>query len=305
MLNDYLERQLAAGKSRFYGITVGGGVLLLVFSGWLWWHYSYLNPQTVFWSAFNNNLVLTGVTKHTTSGDTNTKLDQFDQISLGAHNVVRTVATSTQNGANKNIVVTEGVGTPDAGYLRYAKIETSQKTTAGQPLNFKPVIGLWGQQSTATTTSSAFADAIFDAFPFANLSASQRQQVVASTKSEKVYDIDFTKVTKERQNGKLYYTYNVALSPDKYVQLLKQVDGFMGLNQLKNLDPTQYQGTAPVQLSVKLDAYGHQLAIVTYVGDARQEEYSAWGAQIIPDIPSGAISQTVLQTKLNGILSGQ
>lgn len=305
MVDEYLDRLLAGGKERFYGITVGGGVALLVFTGWLWWHYSYLNPRTVFWSAVNNNLVINGVTKHTTSGDSNTKLDQYDQISLGAHNLVRTVATSSQTGDQSITVMTEGIGTPQASYSRYTKIETNQKTSSGQLRDFKPVINQWGTQSTVSTNSGAFADAIFDAFPFANLSASQRQQVLASIKSDTVYTVDFTKVGKQRQAGHLYYTYAVALAPDKYVQLLKQVDGFMGLNQLKNLDPTQYQGSAPVPLSVKIDAFGHQLASVTYTGDARQETYSAWGAQIVPDIPSNVISQADLQTKLSAILNGQ
>jgi TM2 domain-containing membrane protein YozV len=308
MLNDYLDRLLAGGKERFYGLTVGGGIILLIFTGWLWWHYSYLNPQTVFWAAFNNNLVVSGVTKHTVSGNASTKLDQYDQISLGAHNVVnvvKTVTSSTRTGSPNTTVVTEGIGTPEASYSRYTKLETSQLGPAGQVLNFKPVINQWTRTNVTSTSSGAFADAIFDAFPFASLSARQRQQVVDSSKSDKVYDVDFNSVGKERKNGKLFYIYKVALGPDKYVQLLKQVDSMMNLNQLTGLKPEQYQGAAAIQLTVRMDAYGHQLASVTYTGDARQEEYSGWGAQIVPDIPLNSIKQADLQTKLSAILNGQ
>ncbi|MEI7683263.1 MAG: hypothetical protein WCJ24_03115 [Candidatus Saccharibacteria bacterium] len=306
MLDEYLERLLAGGRARFYGITVGGGTALLVLTGWLWWHYSYLNPQTVFWAAVNNNLVVSGVTKHTVSGNANAKLDQYDQLSLGAHNVVKTTTLSSQQGGDQKIkVASETIGTPEASFSRYTSIETNQRTPSGQPLNFKPVVGQWSKQSTANATSGVFADAIFDAFPFANFSASQREQVMNSIKNDKVYDVDFTKVAKNRQDGRLYYGYVASIAPDKYIQLIKQVDNLMGLNQLKNLDPVKYQGAQPIKLGVKIDAIGHQFATVTYIGNSRQIDYAEWGAQIIPDIPIKTITQADLQNKLSSILNGQ
>ncbi len=307
MLDDYLDQMLSRGTAMFYGVTIGGGMLLLLLCGWLWWHYSYLNPQTVFWDTVNNNLIISGVTKRTVTQDNSGKLDQYDQIGLGAQNMVKSIATVTQNGENnqKSTVVTQTVGTPSANFARYTKIDTTQKTVNNTTLDFSKVINQWSKEDLNGNAEGTFANAIFDVVPFAHLNAAQREQVVNDAKSGKVYDVDFDNVEKDRKDGRLFYAYSVAITPDKYINLLKQVDGMMGLNQLKNLDPSQYQGGAPIQVKIIIDAKAHQLASVIYVDNQRQETYSAWGAQFDTSLPDKTIGKTDLQTKLNVILSGQ
>jgi hypothetical protein len=310
MLDTYLEHLdnwLAYGRARFYGVTLGGGVLLFILAGWLWWHYAYLNPQNVFWAAVNNNLIVNGVTKHTVSQDNTGNLNQYDQIGLGAHNIVRSVATITQSPSDttKSTVVTETLGTPEANFARYTKIDTNQKSVAGQNLDFSKVVNQWSRQELGAGSNGAFADAIFDAIPLAHLNAQQRNQVVGDLKRNNTYNVDFARVEKKRNQGRLYYFYTALLAPDKYVVLLKQVDGLMGLNQLKNLDPSQYQNGPNIDLTIGVDAYGHQLQSVTYTGSNRHELYAAWGVSPSPILPNSTVSQAELQTKLNGILNGQ
>lgn len=303
MLDYYLDVFLSRGKRVFYGVTVGGGLALIVLTSWLWWHYSYLNPQNVYWAAISNNLATSGVTKKTTTAGTNSQIEQYDQITLGSQNLVRSVTTTNQTGAEATKVVTEAIGTPTDSFSRYTSISTNRKNSAGQPLNFEPAINKWSKLNASASGSGAFASAVFDAIPIANLTASQRADVMKSIRQGNTYKTDFTKVGKERKNSRLYYKYAVEIAPDKYVELLKQVDGFMGLNQLKNLDPAQYQGSAPVQLTVVIDAVGHQLATVTYSDNARQVDYSAWGVVGKIDVPKDTISQADLQTKLSEILN--
>lgn len=306
MFDYYLDLALSWGKAVFYGVTLGVGTLLLFFTGWLWWHYNYLNPQTVFWASFNNNLIINGVTKHTVSQDNSGKLDQYDQLNLGAHNLVKTVSTVTQqNRASKSVVVTETIGVPEANFSRYTKIDTDQKTAAGNPLNFGKVLNVWSKQDLTAGGNGTFADAVFDVIPFSHLNASQRQQVIHDAQQNETYKIDFGAVSKARKNGRLYYGYEAEVAPDKFVTLIKQVDALMGLNQLKNLDPSQYQGGNPIKVRISIDARAHQLESITYTGTARQESYSAWGAQIITDLPGNTVTQANLQSKLNAILNGQ
>ncbi|MEO5628028.1 MAG: hypothetical protein ABIQ89_04020 [Candidatus Saccharimonadales bacterium] len=302
MLEYYLDRAQSRGQALFYGVTLGGGVVLLVLTTWLWWHFMYLNPQNVYWAAVKNNLVTSGVTKQTVSAVNSQKLDQYEQITLGSQNFVKTFATITQTEEPKSTVVTETLGTPQANFARYTKIETSQKSKDGQAADFKPVLNVWSKTELGGSASGMFATAIFDALPFAHLNGVQTKQVMHDIKNDQVYDVDFAKVSKERKDGRLYYTYNVGITSDKYIALLKKLDGMMGLNQLKELDPTQYQGGAPIQVKVTVDAVAHQLASLTYVDNNRTSNYSAYGVQRSFELPTKTISQEDLQAKLSGLL---
>lgn len=303
MLNDYLDLLQSRGRKLFYGVTLGGGLLLCVLTGWIWWHYHYLNPQNVFWGAVNNNLIINGVTKHTEGKTEGETLNQYEQITLGADNFVKTQVTRSQ-GEPKSTIVTETIGTPQANFARYIKVDTSEKSTKGQPFDFGPVFQLWSKTELSSTAGEgSFATAIFDVIPFAHFNSSQRNQVVKSMKDSEVYTIDFDKVSKERKNGRLYYSYDTSINPGKYIALLKQVDSMMGLNQLKELDPSQYQGGEPVQLKITIDAKSHQLASLTYANNNSVIEYSSWGAAAKLQLPDKVVTQDELQTKLNSILA--
>lgn len=299
MLADYLEDLAYRAKAQYYAFTVGGGIILLGLTGWMWWHYHYLNPQTVFWGAVNNNLVVSGVTKHTTSQNEAGNLSQYDQISFGANNVVKTSSTVTQNpqDAQKSVVVTESIGMPTQNFARYTKIEGS--STDGKKPDFGKILNVWSKQTVDQDNNGVFADAIFDAIPFALLSQKNRQDVVNSMQTNQVYDIDFSDVKKERKDGKLLYTYQAAIAADKYVAMLKQVDSLMGLKQLSVLDPSQYQGSQPIQVQFTVDAVGHQLAAVEYTGTNRKIAYSSWGVPLKLQLPDAKLTRSELQTKLN------
>lgn len=306
MLNDFLDRAQSRGPGWFYGVSLGGGVLLLIFTFWLWWHYFYLNPQNVFWSAVNNNLTISGVTKHTKSADESASIDQYEQISLGAQNVVRTVSTSTQE-VPKSTVVKQTIGTPDANYIRYEKIDIEAKSKDGPKPDFSEISSKWGVSKTAETNSGAFVTALFfDLIPFGRLDAQQRQTVVGNMKNGEVYNIDFDKVAKERSGkGRLYYIYDASVSAGKYIDIIKQIDGYMGLNQLKQLDPSAEQTGVPLKVKIKIDAVSHQFSSVTYVDNNQTIDYSAWGAALKITIPEQTIQQAELQQQLNNILGAE
>ncbi len=301
MLDYYLERLQERGTAFFYGLTLGGGTLLLFFSGWLWWHYFYLNPQTVFYSSVDNGLVTTGVTKQTVSKASDGSVSQDDQITLGAQNLVKTVTvvTQTPKQAAPSVVTTEAIGTPDDSFIRYSAINAGKTTSLG------PVAAIWSKQPVSESGSGVFENAIFDVFPVAHLPALERQKVMDSVKKGDIYKTDFKAVTKERKNGRLYYIYNVSLVSDKYAALLKQVDAAMGLNKLKTLDPSQYQGSEPVLMRVKVDAAGHQLQSVSYVANNRVQTYSVWGASRKITVPTKSVTPNELQAKLNAVLNQQ
>lgn len=306
MPNLTLDSYLAGRGRRFYQITIGGGVVLLLGCFWLWWHFGYLGNQSVFWGAMTNNLRIAGVTKENKSSAQGQGFQQTDQIVLGAQNVVKSVGVVSETNNNQEVsrVVTETLATPNANFSRYTAIKTSQVGQNGKPFNFGPVLNVWAKQD-ANSGNNAFTQAVLDIAPLANLSPKQQQQVIAQMKRDNTYQVDFNAVTKRTVSGKTIYDYNVNVSAEAYFKTAKLIDAMMGLNQLKSVDPAQYKNAQPVQFVFSVDARAHQLAGITYVSNQRTETFSNYGAQPKIDIPSKTITGAELQARLAKIVTGQ
>lgn len=305
MDNNLLDQLEQLDQPWFYKLTLIGGTILFLFSGWLWWSKVSVQTDRVFWGAISNNLVISGVTRQANSKDEAGSLEQYQQITLGAQNVVKTAATVEQTSqAGKTRVLTETVATPQADFSRYVSIETGQKNKDNQPFDFSAITNQWGQQAVEAETSGSFSEALFgDLVPFANLQASKRNPIVNNMKNNNVYTID--KVDKRREGGRLIYDYTIKVSPEQYLKALKQIDEAMGLKQLSAIDESQYAGAQPIQVKLSIDAHAQQVVGIAYEGDARSVKFMSYGAQPRVDVPVATIPQADLQTKLNNILGTQ
>lgn len=299
MLRQWIDQRAGADPKRYYWVTVGGGVALLLFSGWVWWHFTYLNPENVFWGALQNNLQLSGVTKQVSSEE-NAKIEEYAQISLGSVNAVKSVASVTQNDNFK--VVTETVGTPNANYTRYTQIKTPQKKKDGQPLDFSKVVNRWGKLELGGQASSKFSEVLYSGIPVSRLNKQAAQAVLKTMKTE-VYQVDFAKVGKKRQQGRLEYEYKVKIAPASYVAMLKQLDALNNLKQMQQLDPAQYQGSEQIEITVVINAQGRQISRVTYDASGRQENYRAYGARPSWTVPETNLASRDLEQEVNQAFS--
>lgn len=308
MPEDYAERLEQLDKPWFYRLAWGGGAILFAVAAVLWWQVASVSPERVFWGTVSNNLIITGVSKHTVSQEETGSLDQRQQLSLGAQNVVTTKATIEQAGASggpTTKVVTETIATPQADFARYTSIETSQNAPNGQAFNFTPVLNQWSKQEIQGGGSGAFGEALFGLVPFGNVQGATRRHIVADMQKNQAYQIDYSQVGKRRENGRLIYDYTVSVDPEQYVKALKQIDAAMGVKSLDSLDPSQYAGGGLIQIKVSIDARAQQMISLAYPDGSRTESYSSYGIFAPSLIPEQTIPQTALQGKLDQILGTQ
>jgi hypothetical protein len=306
MADYYMEQLQQLDKPWFYRVAWIGGTALFILAGYLWWNVASVQPNNVFWGTINNNLVITGVTKKTITNEENGSLNQYQQVSLGSQNVIKTIATVEQKAtdAASTKVITESIATPNADFARYTSIQTSEKTPNNQPLDFGTALNVWSKNEVAAG-GGTFSEALYGLFPLSFIQGNQRQQIVKDMQKNKVYEIKPDSLKKHRQNGRLIYDYTIAVNPEQYVKSLKAVDAASGLNQLKDVDPSQYAGSQAVEVQVSIDAHAQQLVSITYPDNSRQEEYSGYGIFRPVTLPENAIKQTELQEKLNRILNAQ
>jgi hypothetical protein len=122
-------------------------------------------------------------------------------------------------------------------------------------------------------------------------------------KTGNVYTVNYAAIKKHRQNGHLIYDYDVQVAPDGYVNILKQIDGYMNLGQLANLDASQYQGSAAVKVTISIDAHARQLVALAFDGSNQTESFSSYGYAAPVQIPSKTVPLSQLQSQLSGLLN--
>ncbi|MEO8785341.1 MAG: hypothetical protein ABI221_03525 [Candidatus Saccharimonadales bacterium] len=281
------------------------GVVLLLLAGWLWWSYGSVKSYDVFWGTINNSLATNAVSKQVSSSSGGTTIALSQQISLGGQNAVTSRSVITQGqGDQQTVVKTESIATPTTNYSRYTNITTRQSKAAAV-LNFKPILNIWGKEAVNASGNGSFAQAIFDIIPIADLQPAQRQAVVASMKTGNVYTVDYSAVKKHHQNGHLIYDYTLAIAPDGYVNILKQIDNDMNLNQLTNLDASQYQGAVAVKVTVSIDAHARQLVGLSFDGSNQTESFSNYGYAPTIQIPAKTVPLSQLQNQLAATLGSK
>lgn len=307
MANDYLNDLRRLDTPWFYRIAWVGGALLFILSAFLWWNYAMVKPDRVFWGTVSNNLIITGVTKHTQTKEEAGSLDQTQEISLGAQNVVRTSALVKQSptDAAATTVHTETIGTPQADFARYTKIETNQKTGNNQNYDFGQALNVWSEQKIEEGGNGSFGEALYGIIPVSFIQSNERTKIVNEMKSRNTYSIDYGSLKKRTENGRLIYDYNVKVDPQQYVVALKSIDKASGLNQLQQVDPSQYAGSQPVEVTVSIDARAQQLVSISYPNSARTETYSGYGIFRPVVLPTQTVPQAKLQDTINGILNAE
>jgi len=285
-----------------------GGVILLILSAFIWWFDVYENPYNVYWGMLANSLSTSSVTKHVVDKSSTANLDQYVGQQFGIHSLAygRTTLTNTTS-----VVKTESIGTLKDDYVRYTGIQTKQKNAQGKDLDFSKVLGKWGH-SVATNASAQSSGTPFfiqsmlglgggNLIPIANLTATQRQNLIVQLHQNVVFSTSFSDVKKSQFHGQPVYTYTVSVEPVAYVGFEKTFADDLGIKALDSIDPNNYQGQQAVKVKLTVDIYSHHLAQVSYTGTQHQETYSSYGVPINQKLPRATISSQALQNLISHI----
>lgn len=277
-------------------------VIILLASGIAWCNNYRSNPKVVFNRMLLNSMSSSSVTKNVTQDQTGQKLNQTDQITNSPKAQVHQINIIDQ--AGQATITTETIANQQTDYVRYTEIKTSQKNKDGKEFDFSDIIGKWGKsgaESEISEGAQTFGQSIYGIVPIARLSTDSRRELISIINSNKVYDVDYSKVFKTTINNRPTYTYEVKVNPKAYIDMLKLFSNKLGSNKLDNVDSSRYKSAEPVAFTFVVDVWTGQLRNVKYVESGRVENYSAYGALSLVPEPQKYISIEELQNKLQKI----
>lgn len=308
MVKNSLQKTSGSESTNLWtAVSAGAAVVVLLVSGWAWWHYVRSNPERTFHAAVENNFRTQGVSRFVSQKGEGQSLEQNVQLSLGVERAAHGYTTIKQEAFDSSASVkTETISLPSAEYVRYKQIETSQKNDKGQKLDFSSLIDIWGKSTFEGTqgTGEVYSESILGVVPTGNLSATDRAALMELINKENVYQFDSDKVERTKENGRPVYVYQVTVSPEAYIKMLKQFAKAMGMKQLDDLDPANYRNAQALEFKVRVDVWSQQLAGVIY-GEGqsveRTERMTSYGVFRGVDIPENTIPVQELQTKLQNI----
>lgn len=280
------------------------GIILLVISFWAWWRYVFTSPRRVFDSMLGNSLQTSSFNKRIEQGNENQKLDQIIHLQTGARNIAHSNTVLSRGGESAASVTTESVGTMREDFVRYTAINTSEKSTSGQSLDFSNVLNVWGKTSPASgqlPSGQLYSDTILGVIPIAGLIPADRKELIDFIHEKQVYKVNYNAAARAWKNGRLVFTYKVEVNTEAYVQLLQKFGKIVGLNQLDNLDSNVYKKAPPIPFEITVDVLSRQLLKIVHTSSDRHETFSGFGGFQTVDIPSKTISVDELEERLSKI----
>ena len=296
--------ELSHKRSTYAWVYIGGSILILL-SVVLWWTRVSVQPERVFWNTVENSLTNQGVTLTIHNTAEGTDDTQKIQYALGTSNTVHALRTVKQGATTVN---TESVGDTKRSFTRYTDVSTAKKNTEGSAPDLSKVIGVWAESSTADQSPLLQQVALGTALPLGAvplplgmLPAEDRKELITQMKNRSLYQVQFDKIKQERKNGRLLYTYDVAMQPVLYLSVMKSFAQSIGLKDLDNLDPNRYDGAANIAVSITIDAHAQQLVQVSSEQTGYTESFSGYG--VYPDValPEKAITMSELQQRLSDL----
>lgn len=292
-----LLKRLAGVKLSTYIILA---ILALAGLG-LWGRSVYFNPQNVFKAALDNNFRSQGVTKTVVQDANQQYMKQDTRLNLGGRPAVLSETTLKQG--TGTTVKTESIGTPTTDYVRYTSIKTDQKGTAGNVLDYSPLLNVWGKtaNSADATSGQLFNDSTVGVFQFGNLSLSQRKEIIKYIADNNVYKIDYKAVKKEKQSGRPRYVYTVDVDAESLIKTIQKFGKMTGLNNLDELNSSDYAGQERIPFSVTVDVWSQEIVEVKQSGNDQSDIYSGHNASVPVQLPTDAIAVEELQSRLQAI----
>lgn len=272
------------------------------------------------------SLVLFGVSSWFALTDPEEILDDMLAKSLSTQSITRTVSQkSGQNSAEQTLyvsfspdtfvhsatkleeasgrgkttkVTTETLGTKDADHVRYVSIDVPEGSAR---TNFDNVLNVWGKREKDEKSGrgvSFLNEGIFMIVPFGNLSVEQRKQLVSDINKAELYK--YKEARKEFINGRPVMVYKMSVSPEKLVQIIANYVKLTGVGDDSELDPSQYEGSPPVNIEMTVDIMSRHLSNINFSDSKRSESYGPYGLSRPLTLPKDSIDINELQDRLDG-----
>lgn len=279
------------------------GVVLFLGAAFYWLRLEFNDPRRVFNGMLENSLRTRSFSKTITQEGGGQRLDQNLQLRTGETAQAHAVTVLSQGEAGSTSVRTETIGTPRIDYVRYTDIKTDQVSINGQPFDFSQVVGIWGksERNEASGGGELFSETLLGVIPIGYIPHDARQGLLDLIRNKQVYDVNYGRVKREIVNGRPVYTFPVSVTPETYVEMLKEFGKGMGLRQLESVDPKSFANSPALQFDISVDVWSRQLTNVKFLASPRNEVYSGFGHEASALIPEETIPVEELQNRLQMI----
>lgn len=276
-------------------LLVAGAVFLFILSGWVWWHSILLDPSRAMSDMLANSLQTRSVTKIVKPDDSGqNQVTQAVRLNYVPGPMSHSLTEIIQPGRDKdNVVVTETIGTQNADFVRYKKIDISGKNTG-----LENIVNVWASQASDEKTGAQptfLNEASLAVVPFANLNSQDRDKILKIMREQNVYQ--YTGVKTTWHNFRPTLVYQASIKPSSLIEALKTYAEITGIGDPAQLNPSDYASANNLNLEISIDALSRQLTAVNYVGSGRAETYSGYGIKSFVVLPKQTISVQELQSR--------
>ena len=296
-------------KSQKFSLNISSAYIRVIFlaatvifmgSVWAWWHILYSKPEMVFSGAINNALQTSSFSRTTIEKSDGQGFNQKVDAITEPKQFVGGTNEISQSGEGGYTVKTDMFGTPKSDFVRYSSIKTDQKSAEGKDPDYSSIIGIWGKSSADdnTTSGQLYSQTVMGVVPFGNLSLADRRVMIDLINDKKVYKVNYGKVVRSIQSHRPTYTYEVTVSPEAYITMLKKYASIVGLNQLDKIEAATYKDSPPLEFKFTIDVWTRQINKIVYA-NSRSDSYGSYGARNLRlNPPTKTITIDELQQKI-------
>lgn len=275
-----------------------GGIILFGIGISVWFNSLYLNPTNMFWDMFSNNLSTNGFTTSQKYFNGSYNINQKTQIALAGDNYAHTITTLSQVGAS---VTTEEINSPNYEYVKYLDISSNKKNAANKSINYTKDLNIWGYGKNYNNASQqikeTFYKTLFSILPLANLSTTQRNDLISYAKSHKVYTID-NKINKQTINGVHVDTLSVKVNRLGYIGMMELFAKDVNFLGLGNVSPKQYEKLPAITVQISIDPISRNLVKINSGSALNASSYSGFGVNPLYKLPTKTIDLQVLEARI-------
>src|SRR4029079_4326480 len=166
------------------------------------------------------------------------------------------------------------------------------------------IVGVWAKGEAGTGQS--FQQSVLGTalpmggmgIPIGYVEPDARKALIGQMQDDVAYQVAFSKVKKDRADGRLTYTYDVSLQPVAFAAFIKRFAKDVGVHTLDQLDPNSYKGQQAIKLQVAIDARAHRIIRIAAPGTDYVQTYSAYDVPVTQELPAQTISVRQLQERL-------
>lgn len=287
-------------SGHFVGLRLDFVLILLVLVLSMGGLYYNLNikqsPDKVFYGALETALTTESVRCHVVRTSGKDSSDELIHLKLTSPQGAQATTILKQDG---NVVKTNELVIKNTSFVQYAEITTKQKTAANAPLDFRSVIGTWGQAADGNQENPYRQTVLGNCtVPFAGLSRVQAEPLIAELRKNKVFVTNTSKSKLATYQGNRVRVYDVVIQPGPYITFMQKVGTLVKINDLDKINAATYVAKKPASVSMIIDGNLRQIMRIEYLGGNQKVDLSEYGEPVVLEAPKSSITAAELQNRL-------